>query len=55
MLPLQGAWVQFLVRELRSHMPWHAPPPRKKHVMLVAIFSIIDDLACFHEWSLTSL
>ena len=22
LLPMQGAWVQSLVRELRSHMPW---------------------------------
>ena len=28
--PMQGAWVQSLVRELRSHMPRSADPPKKK-------------------------
>ena len=35
MLPMQKAWVQSLVRELRSHMPHGAvppaPPKKKKH------------------------
>ena len=29
-LPLHGAWVQFLVEELRSHMLHSPPPPPKK-------------------------
>ena len=29
MLPMQGAWVQSLVRELRSHMPYNSAKKKK--------------------------
>ena len=34
MLPMQKAWVQSLVRELRSHMPYGAVPPHQNKNIL---------------------
>ena len=40
-LPLHGAWVQFLVEELRSHMLHSpAPPPQKKNVKTLSLAAI---------------
>ena len=45
MLPLQGAWVQSLVRELRSFRPCRiSPPPQKKKVCASGLQS--DYVAC---------
>ena len=36
--PLQGAWVQSLVRELRSHMLIHCKKKKKKENLIKKIF-----------------
>ena len=36
-LPLQGAWVQFLIGELKS--PLHAEQPKKPHLIVVIVFN----------------
>ena len=56
LLLMQGPWVQYLVRELRSHMPHGAAKKKKKKVIVLELYEgsmFRESMAeCLRAWTL---